>query len=50
MIGGIGKNCITDALCKLFENYSAHLESIEDLTKNFNAHLTNKLFIYGDEI
>ena len=50
MIGGIGKNCLTDALCKLFENYSAHLESIEDLTKNFNSHLSNKLFIYGDEI
>ena len=49
-IGGIGKNCLTDALCKLFQDYSAHLESIEDLTKNFNAHLTNKLFIYGDEI
>jgi hypothetical protein len=49
-IGGIGKNCITDALCKLFKNYSAHLESIEDLTKNFNSYLTNKLFIYGDEI
>ena len=49
-VGGIGKNAITDALCKLFENYSAHLESIEDLTKNFNSHLTNKLFIYGDEI
>jgi len=49
-VGGVGKNCITDALCKLFMNYSAHLESIEDLTKNFNSYLTNKLFIYGDEI
>ena len=49
-IGGVGKNAITDALCKLFKNYSAHIESIEDLTKNFNSHLTNKLFIYGDEI
>jgi len=33
-VGGVGKNCITDALCKLFKNYSAHLESIEDLKKN----------------
>ena len=49
-VGGIGKNCITDGLCELFKNYSAHIESIDDLTKNFNSHFTNKLFIYGDEI
>ena len=50
MIGGVGKNAITDALCKLFKNYSGHIENIDDITKNFNSHLTNKLFIYGDEI
>ena len=50
MIGGVGKNAITDALCKLFKNYSGHIESIDGITKNFNSHLTNKLFIYGDEI
>ena len=50
MIGGVGKNAITDALCKLFKNYSEHIENIDDITKNFNSHLTNKLFIYGDEI
>jgi hypothetical protein len=26
------------------------VESIDDITRNFNAHLCNKLFIYGDEI
>ena len=40
MIGGVGKNAITHALCKLLKKYS----------KNLNSHLTNKLFIYGDEI
>ena len=50
MIGGVGKNAITDALCKLFKKYSSHIENIDDITKNFNSHLTNKLFIYGDEI
>ena len=50
MIGGVGKNAITDALCKLFKNYSGHIENIDGITKNFNSHLTNKLFIYGDEI
>jgi hypothetical protein len=50
MIGGVGKNPITDALCKLFKKYSGHIENIDDITKNFNTHLTNKLFIYGDEI
>lgn len=49
-IGGVGKNAIVDGLCKLFGNYSGHIESIEDITKNFNNHITNKLFIYGDEI
>lgn len=49
-IGGVGKNAIVDGLCKLFGKYSGHIESIEDITKNFNNHVTNKLFIYGDEI
>jgi len=49
-IKGVGKNCIVDGICKLLEGYSAHVETIDDITKNFNAHLVNKLFIYGDEI
>ena len=47
---GVGKNCIVNGICKLLEGYSGNLEKIEDITKNFNAHLVNKLFIYGDEI
>jgi hypothetical protein len=47
---GIGKNCIVDGISKLLKGYSAHVETIEDITKNFNSHLVNKLFIYGDEI
>lgn len=47
---GVGKNCIVDGICKLLDGYNAHVETIEDITKNFNKHLVNKLFIYGDEI
>jgi len=32
------------------EGYYAKIDDIEDITKKFNTHLTNKLFIYGDEI
>jgi hypothetical protein len=47
---GIGKNCIVDGINKLLEGYTAKVEDIEDITKNFNSHLVNKLFITGDEI
>ena len=49
-IGGIGKNALIDCLVKLFDKYTGKLESIEDITNKFNVNLTNKLFIYGDEI
>jgi hypothetical protein len=49
-VKGVGKNCIVDGISKLTKGYSGHVETIEDITKNFNAHLVNKLFIYGDEI
>jgi hypothetical protein len=49
-VKGVGKNCIVDGITKLLKGYAAHVETIEDITKNFNAHLVNKLFIYGDEI
>jgi hypothetical protein len=49
-IGGVGKNCITDGLCRLFKGYTGKIDDIEDITKKFNNHLANKFFIYGDEI
>ena len=49
-IGGIGKDAIIDGLLKLFGQYAGKVEKIDDLTKQFNANLCNKLFIYGDEI
>jgi len=49
-VKGVGKNCIVDGITKLLKGYAAHVETIEDITKNFNSHLVNKLFIYGDEI
>ena len=49
-VKGVGKNCLVDGISKLLKGYSAHVETIDDITKNFNSHLVNKLFIYGDEI
>jgi hypothetical protein len=49
-IKGAGKNCIIDGISKLLNNYTAKVGGIEDIVKNFNAHLVNKLFISGDEI
>jgi len=48
---GSGKNTIVEGMIRIFgKSNSGVVESIEDITKNFNAHLCNKLFIYGDEI
>jgi len=47
---GVGKNCIVDGINRLLRNYTANVGSIDDIVKNFNAHLVNKLFISGDEI
>jgi len=48
---GSGKNTIVEGMIRIFGKYnSGVVESIEDITKNFNGHLCNKLFIYGDEI
>ena len=48
---GTGKNTIVEGMIRIFgKTNSAVVESIDDITKNFNAHLCNKLFIYGDEI
>ena len=47
---GVGKNCIIEGIMNLIKNYTGKVESIKDITKNFNSHLCNKLFIYGDEI
>ncbi len=49
-VHGVGKNSIIDLLEKIFSLYVGKLEKIEDLTRNFNYHLCNKLIIYGDEI
>ena len=46
---GVGKDSIICLLKKLFSKYYAQLESIEDIAKNFNKHLCNKLLIYGEE-
>jgi len=48
---GVGKNCIVDSFCAILGNkYVGVLHDIEDLNRNFNAHLCSKLLIYGDEI
>ncbi len=47
---GVGKDSIICGLKKLFMKYYAQIENIEDIERNFNAHLSNKLLIYGEEI
>jgi hypothetical protein len=48
---GTGKNSLVDGFISILgSSLTGVIESIEDITKNFNAHLCNKLFIYGDEI
>jgi hypothetical protein len=48
---GTGKNSVVDGIRALLgRNNCGTLTTIEDITKNFNSHLCNKLFIYGDEI
>ena len=46
---GVGKNTLTQLICKVI-GYSTSINDIKDLTKNFNAHLANKLIICADEI
>jgi hypothetical protein len=48
---GTGKNSFVDGVVAILgRNNCGVVESIDDITRNFNAHLCNKLFIYGDEI
>lgn len=48
---GTGKNTFVDYLIKILGRLlCGQVECIDDITKNFNAHLCNKLLIYGDEI
>ena len=48
---GTGKNTFVDFLIKILGALlCGQVECIDDITKNFNAHLCNKLLIYGDEI
>jgi hypothetical protein len=48
---GTGKNTFVDGVVAVLGRINCGVvESIDDITRNFNAHLCNKLFIYGDEI
>ena len=48
---GTGKNSVIDGFVAILgKDLCGVVESIEDITKNFNAHLCNKLLTYGDEI
>lgn len=50
-LGGVGKNCLVDGIKAIIgKKYCGQLQSIKDITKTFNSHLCNKLFIYGDEV
>jgi hypothetical protein len=48
---GVGKNSIIELFLKLIDKkYTSKINTIDDLTNNFNSNLENKLFCYGDEI
>jgi hypothetical protein len=50
-IHGVGKNSLIELILKLLDNkYTTKINTIEDLTHNFNSQMENKLFCYGDEI
>lgn len=46
---GVGKNTLTKFISDTL-GYSTCVNNIEDLTKNFNSHISNKLLIIGDEV
>ena len=50
MIFCVGKNAIIDCLTRIFVNFSSKIECIQYIIKKFNANLSNKVLIYGDEI
>jgi hypothetical protein len=47
---GAGKGIIFNSMVKLFGRHGMHLSSQRQLVGNFNAHLKDKLFIFGDEV
>ncbi len=47
---GVGKDSIMEGIKNLFKSYYGQLNKIDDLERNFNAHLCNKFIIYGEEI
>lgn len=47
---GVGKNSLTDLVGDIFSGYYAKFSNTDKLAGNFNAHLMNKLMIFGDEI
>lgn len=48
---GVGKNSVIELIRKIIDDkYSSRIETIEELTKEFNSFIESKIFIYGDEI
>ena len=47
---GSGKNALVEGFSKLLDGYVGEFASIDDINKQFNSHLANKLLICGDEI
>jgi len=47
---GVGKNTFIQFFLKIIDNYYAKINKIEDLSRQFNSQLANKLLVYGDEI
>jgi hypothetical protein len=47
---GVGKNTLVHICNKILDGYTAIITQPEDLLKNFNWNLCNKLLICGDEV
>ena len=46
---GTGKSTLGNAICKIFGQHAVHISNARHLVGNFNAHLRDCVFLFGDE-
>lgn len=46
---GTGKSTLGNAMCKIFGQHAVHISNARHLVGNFNAHLRDCVFLFGDE-
>jgi len=47
---GLGKNALVLLLNKIFSGFTTKISNMDDLKRNFNSEISNKFFLYGDEV